>query len=124
MRPRPGRNGALLGAALALIAGLVTAGAATSGAAAAVGALPLLPDGLNVAIGAKATVVMPPAAGSPSGITKTILSVMKAIRPRLIPIVAGGRTWHDRSGWPHPPRAAGASYPSRADPVCCDHVHS
>jgi arabinogalactan endo-1,4-beta-galactosidase len=55
MRPRPGRNGALLGAALALIAGLVTAGAATSGAAAAVGALPLLPDGLNVAIGAKAT---------------------------------------------------------------------
>jgi arabinogalactan endo-1,4-beta-galactosidase len=66
------RKGSLLGSTVALVAGIMSGSAVTamsaSGATAAppatAGTLPLLPDGLNVAIGAQATANSAPAPGS------------------------------------------------------------
>ena len=57
MRTRLFQHGAALSSAAVLIAGIMTTGAAAAvpAAGAAAGPLPLLPDGLNVAIGARAT---------------------------------------------------------------------
>jgi Glycosyl hydrolase family 53 len=56
MRARLVRKCALLGSAALMVTGITAVGAATTGATAATaGTLPLLPDGLNLAIGAHAT---------------------------------------------------------------------